>query len=509
MITPETLNPEEVQELEKAGVDIPLSLSILNDYNAGVIGQTPPVIPRGIPEPDGEKILDLRNPVSVHFTREQINNFLKRFPDFCDVKELNSKDSECELSVQVLESIGTRLFSRLSYGFLNGGSATSYGDVKKNQNFNPSLFDLYEETFMGLSRKAKGRPKGVTPAFIQPDGTPGPSYMEMKLRSLLISSQRGNCRIPFFQMTSVANNTEISEALHSYSESPWLKNLSTALDFRVWEGLTGIQPMITAYTHSSQGSKKDIFRSSGSQKSRLLPLPGGHGQCFRILKESFQTLYNRGIRFISLGNIDNLGYTPDALSLAVLAIRGNSAGFDFSFKTAVDVKGGVLVIDQENRLNCVDLGVGIPVEEISDLEQKGKNILFNCATGLFDLAWLLENIDRIITELPIRFSDQSKDTGIYSQAEQVTWEVIGMIEKPLIFGIDKYKRFLAAKMLVENMLTSGLELRSPDFPGGSGSDLAETAVRLHKGLENLLTTKYDLVLKNNKWQPRESSGNPE
>ncbi len=495
--------------MERAGIDISLSLSILRDYNAGIIGQTPPVIPKGIPEPDGERILDLRNPESVYFTGEQINRFLKQFPEFNDLSELTEQKGGRNLSVSLLEKIGTRLFSRLSYGFLNGGSATSYGDIKKNRAFNPELFDLYEKTFLGLSQRANGRPKGVTPAFIQPDGTEGPSYMEMKLRSLLICSRRGNCRIPFFQMTSVANNGEVTEALKAFGESPWLKDLASERDFRVWEGLTGVQPMITAYTHSSIGREKGIFRTPDQENGRILPLPGGHGQCFRVLKDTFKTLHDRGIRFVSLGNIDNLGYTPDALSLAVLAIKGNPAGFDFSFRTAVDVKGGVLVIDQDDRLNCVDLGVGIPSQEIEEREKKGAKILFNCATGLFDLTWLLENIDRIMAELPTRFSDQSKDAGNYSQAEQVTWEVIGMIENPLIFGIDKFKRFLAAKMLVENMLTSGIGLDSPDFPGGKESDLAVTAARLHKGLENLLTTRYDLVLENNTWQPREASGKKE
>ena len=30
----------------------------------------------------------------------------------------------------------------------------------------------------------------------------------------------------------------------------------------------------------------------------------------------------------------------------------------------------------------------------------------------------------------MRFSDQNKDAGHYSQAEQVTWEVIALMEDP-------------------------------------------------------------------------------
>ena len=320
-----------------------------------------------------------------------------------------------------------------------------------------------------MAALSRGLPKGVTPAFIQPDGSAGPSYMELKLRSILLCSKKGSARIPFFQMTSVSNNGAVQEALKQYRDSPWLKSLSRELDHPVWEGLTGIQPMITAYTHSSKGEVKGHLQGERTgKKPSILALPGGHGQSFRVLKDVFRDLYNRGIRFISLGNIDNLGYTPDALSLAILALKGNPAGFDFSFKTAVDVKGGILIKDQDDRLNCVDLGVGISHDEAAALEKGGEKILFNCATGLFDLSWLLNNIDSIIEKLPLRFSDQNKDTGLYSQAEQVTWEVIGMIDKPLIFGIDKYKRFLAAKMLMENLLTSGLKLEETGETEGNG-----------------------------------------
>ncbi len=507
MITKENLSPRELALMGKTGIDVDLSLSILNDYNAGKIGRTPPVVPVGVPSIDGKRILDLRTPEIFRFSRSEILKFSERFPDIIeDFEKLTSPEKVLSLTVDELKNIGNRLFPLYSYGFLNGGSATSYADIKKNRGFNPELFELYKKAFEEMAHLAKGQPKGTTPAFVQPDGSAGPSYMELKLRAVLLKSRACSARIPFFQMTSVSNDETVQNALKEYSSSPWLKSLAAELDYPVWKGLTGIQPMITAYTHSREGTEKGIFHPSSEDPSGVLPLPGGHGQSFRVLKEAFQILHSRGIRFISLGNIDNLGYTPDPLSLALLALRGNPAGFDFSFKTPVDVKGGILIKDKDDRLNCVDLGVGISTDDAAALEKKGEKILFNCATGLFDLTWLLDNIDRIIANLPLRFSDQNKDAGLYSQAEQVTWEVIGLIENPLIFGIDKFKRFLAAKILMENLLTSGLKLDDPAFPGSSGSgSLKETGISLHKGMEYLLTHEYGLYLQEGKWIPRENS----
>ena len=507
MLTKEDLSLLELDLMRRKGIDIDLSLSILNDYNAGKIGRTPPVIPEGVPPIDGERILDLRNPEAFSFSASEIQQFNKRFPDLkLEYKEDSFDTDGISLTAGQLKDIGNRLFPRYSYGFLNGGSATSYADRKKNRGFNPALFELYGKAFDDMAVLAKGLPKGTTPAFIQPDGSAGPSYMELKLRGILLKSRMCSAKIPFFQMTSVSNDETVQTALKEYARSPWLQSLATDLNYPVWKnGLTGIQPLITAYTHSQEGSEKGLFRPETEGQSDFLALPGGHGQSFRVLKSIFEQLHSQGIRFISLGNIDNLGYTPDPLSLALLAIKGNPAGFDFSFKTPVDVKGGILIKDRDNSFNCVDLGVGISNEEASALEKKGEKILFNCATGLFDLTWLLKNIDRIIKNLPLRFSDQNKDAGLYSQAEQVTWEVIGMIDNPLIFGIDKFKRFLAAKILMENLLTSGLGLDNPAFPGGTESgSLRETGRKLHKGLEYLLTQEYGLYMDRGRWIPMEN-----
>lgn len=500
----ERLSKEEIEILEKRGVDLKLSLSILDDYNDGIAGNTAAVIPSGVPDIDGETIIDMRASTSFTISSEERENFCSAYPEAASY--LNTTEDE-NISREELQNIGTALLPMFSYGFLNGGSATSYGDKKKNKGFNEELFKLYESEFEKLASDSKGKPKGVTPGFLQPSGEAGPSYMELKLRALLLMMKsyteltgKKAANIPFFQMTSISNDPEVQDALSHYIESPWLKPLAASMNLSSWMGYTAIQPLVTAYTHSSQGKKKELFRP-------FITIPGGHGQCFRVLKETWQNLYDQGIRFISLGNIDNLGYTLDTLELALLAIRNRPAGFDESYKTAVDIKGGILVIDGEKRLNCVDLGVGISFDEAESLEASGKKILFNCGSGLFNLKWLLENIDRIIRDLPLRFSDQNKDAGIYSQAEQVTWEVIAMIENPLIFAVDKYDRFLAAKILLENMMTSGYKLNDPAFPSDNeNGGIRETAGKLHQGLMEILKTKYGLKLQNKRWIPEESEG---
>jgi UTP--glucose-1-phosphate uridylyltransferase len=276
-----------------------------------------------------------------------------------------------------------------------------------------------------------------------------------------------------------------------------LRDLIWETGIDITEAIGAPQPMIAAYTHSDQGRPKGIFDRARGGENSPLGLPGGHGQNFSILKETYQQLHQSGKRFFYLGNVDNLGFTVSPVGLALVALSGCQAGFDFSFRTSVDIKGGILVRDQDGKLNCGDIGPAIGQDDVFDAERKGKKILFNCATGLFSLDYLLANLDDIVERLPMRFSDQDKDAGRYSQAEQVTWEIIGMLDDFLIFGIDKYERFIAAKMLMENLFSSGIRLEEIQR-------VEPAAPKLHEGLKRLLTGRYALELKNGRWIPGES-----
>ena len=291
-------------------------------------------------------------------------------------------------------------------------------------------------------------------------------------------------------MTSSSNDNMIRNHYDSIKQGDYLQSLIKETGINITDVYSGVQPLITGFTHSDEGIQKDFFYD---RNGKLLALPGGHGQCFLVLKEIFNKLYSRGIRYISIGNVDNIGYTLDPKTLALLAITEKNAIFDFSFKTKFDIKGGILITDQNNRLNCTDLGVSVSKKDIENTISKDVPILFNCATGMFNLKYLIDNIDKIINKLPTRFTDQKKDIGKYSQAEQITWEVISLLEDFSVLAVDKYSRFLASKLLVENLMTSGIPFASND------DELKEYSSLLNKGLEEKLKSDYKLELKNGRW----------
>ena len=309
-------------------IDQNLTLDILNKYNRGDYDHIKPLSIKGFPPVDNKTVINKTSKVSYSINQKKLTEKLNKF----NIQGLTNLSEGIEnntriLSEDDLHKLGIKLMPFYSFGILNGGSATSYADSKKNSSFNEELFGLLQEPFNTLADLSTGEAKGITPAFLNPDGSSGPSFIELKMRALLLN----DCP-SMFQMTSYYNNESIKKTYKKYSDSLFLKDLIKEKNINICDVKTGIQPLLAAFTHSSKGKKKDIFINTNGE---MLPIPGGHGQCFITLKNIFSELYRKGIRFISIGNVDNIGYTPDPVSLAILALSGKQAGFDFSYKTSL------------------------------------------------------------------------------------------------------------------------------------------------------------------------------
>ncbi|MFW5995257.1 MAG: UTP--glucose-1-phosphate uridylyltransferase [Spirochaetia bacterium] len=496
-----TLSTSLVHDMESRGIDVDLSCTILDRYNRGDFDNQATVSAERLPGLDGDTVVDASGELSVTIPYDEAAAGLayagvEQSPEHFGNRDGNS----ITFDHAALHRIGIHMVPGTAYGVLNGGSATSYADEKKNRGFSEALFGLFESRFERLAEQVRGRAKGLTPAYVTESGA-GPSFLELKMRNLLLLARRYMKETgkplpdgfrPMFQMTSVNNDEEIAAAYRAYRASPVLADLIEETGVDVTDVRTGVQPMISAYTHSEEGRPKRVFDRAWGEPGRSLPLPGGHGQSFHVLADVYRGLLADGFRYAYIGNVDNLGFTVEPATLARFALSGRPAAFEFAFRTPVDIKGGILVQDRAGALTCGDIGPAISRDEVFEAERGGTSILFNCATGLFDLRRLVDDIERITRDLPVRFSDQDKDAGRYSQAEQVTWEVIGMLDNPLILGVDKYRRFLAAKLLSETLMTSGLELENPDYPTDPdrSKDLKHTAEKLSSGLYRALERYY-------------------
>jgi hypothetical protein len=487
-------------DMESKGIDVALSLSILDDINAGLYDGMAPVKATGVPEIDGESVIamsaDAGYGVDEGEARARLEGLGLPLP-----ASVRREGGRLAFPRTALAELGERLLPMTAWGVLNGGSATSYADLKKNLAFGDETFAALRAPFEALAPACRDRPKGLTPAYVNADGSAGASFLLLKARARLVAASSYIAKygrpegdfLPLFQMSSVGNDAELREAYADYARSPLLEPLARKTGLSA----CSFETLIAAFTHSGEGRPKRIFDHAHGRPDTAIALPGGHGQCFRILAPVLAGLHARGIRYAWIGNVDNMGYLPDPVELAMLALSGRPAAFDFALRTPVDVKGGILVEEGPGRRTVADIGPAISFDEVERLESEGASILFNCATGLFDLDWLMPRLDDLARRLPVRVSDQDKDSGRYSQAEQVTWEVTGLLPSFLAFAVDKYDRFMAAKLLAETLLTSGVAMGDPRIPAG----LAATSRLLKAGLERKLSGPYGLVPSGGRWIP--------
>jgi UDP-N-acetylglucosamine pyrophosphorylase len=499
---------QTIEKMQELSIDPHLTQKRLNALNSGKYDNVEPMKATAIPKIDGDKVVDIHSQDEFNFNYALVQSRIDELNLSLDLKNYgNFKESDESIlfSKAQLSRLGIALAPVISYGVLNGGSASSYVDKKKNKKAFGKLFDIYEKYFSKMIPLAKGKPKGLTPAYINEDGSVGEPFFKLKLRALLIKTLKymslhnlESVKNPYqvFQMDSILNSEEISQALQQYSNDPLLVDLMTATGNTMTNVYTGSQPLLAALTH--EGKPYDVFTNAHGQDNSLIPMPAGHGHNFEVLKDVYQKLHSEGKRFAYLTNIDNLANTVNDAAVAYLALTGKHAGFEFSVKTPADTKGGIALIDQFGKLNCGDMGVAIPHDVVNDFESRGNKILFNTAIGLFDLNYLISKLDDIIENLPMRHSVQDKDSGKYSQLEQVTWEVLGMIENPVIFAVDKYDRFLAAKTLIEGLMASGLDLNHPDFP----EQFNKIAGSMSKSLRQKMNSDFGMKQINGKWVPK-------
>lgn len=493
-------SPKLIKNLKKKGVDTGFLLSFLKDLEAGKFVPSQFYTDCSVPPLTHPSIIDRRVSPLVSIPTIRLERLIKTHNLGIRAEDVSISvgDSIVYLGRDQLYKLGVYLFSKTAYGILNGGSATSYADYKKNYAFCPQYIDKYPREFRKFARMCSGVPKGITPAYITENLKPGYSFMFLKFLMLLrnkleyskLTGRTAEGILPAFQMTSLQTHKPLLSMYKKYEKSQLLRDLALKAGCRPIEIYTGMQPLIAALTPREEGEIRRIFDRAYGKKDTGIPLPGGHGQNFKVLEPVYKMLYEKGIRYIWLGNVDNTGYTVDPVSLALFALSDKEAAFETSVKTAMDTKGGIIIQEKSGRLNCADIGSGISREMVQDFEKQGKTLLFNCGLGLFNLEKLLKRLPTLQYEIPLRISEQDKDSGRYAQAEQNTWEIIGTIKNPLFFAVEKNKRFVAAKLLMETILSSSSNEKLESLSLNPG--LLEAALYSATGMKNLLQNDYGI-----------------
>ena len=215
----ETVNPALAADMAAKGIDIELTMSILKRLNAGAFNGVPPIEAVGVPPINGKSIV----PAGAAMSFATATSAARARLDALGIPmpaTARFEGGSVHLGKDALVQIGERLYDRTAWGVLNGGSATSYADRKKNTALGTGVFSAIRGGFELLAPLCEGRPKGITPADINPDGTPGESFLILKMRAALLRAARfselyGRPTRPalaFFQMTSAGTDAALAQA---------------------------------------------------------------------------------------------------------------------------------------------------------------------------------------------------------------------------------------------------------------------------------------------------------
>ena len=505
----ETIEPQLINKMEQGNIDIFRTCRFMEKIKEGLC-RSKEVEIDAFPEIDNKQIVELRKKCFFeHKSAQHRFNQMGLNITIADYGVLAG--DKISFTYEQLEKLGAELAPFVAYGILNGGTASSYYDSTKNQKLHgKELYKIYTPLFTREKERCQSLPKACVPCYFQPDGEPGSAYLALKIRALLIKSYRymkrhglkqgeGANLYQIFQMDSVANSKTLAHSLQEYSKHPILQDLIsyTGIDLeKITREYTKHQPFVATFNLAD--GEANIFVDSQGQ---LYPMPAGHGHNYEVLKSVYRRLYCDGKRFVYLCNIDNMGNIVDDAMVAYLALSNHSAAFEFTKKTSIDKKGGIAVISQ-GKLNCADIGMAVSQEQVQKAEQEGKTILFNAATGLFNLQYLNDNIGEIIENLPLRISTQHKDIGSYCQVEQSAWEIISILDNPLIFAVEKQRRFLAAKTFIEGAMASDILTISHQIDSLVPTEQKQLISYLQTGMKKLLTSVYGMKYESNRWQPK-------
>ena len=475
-----------------------------------------------MPEIDNEQVIDMRDDVPLRMPYRQCVVALAKYIPYAQLQSLlpaverRTTEGVVQWNNALLTEVGRALYHTCAYGMFNGGSATSYTDAIHNQNLNAQLFEQWRERIDNSARAYGQLPKGLCPALYNRDGEGAWSFMELHIRHLVRESARCGRAIPLFQMTSPSSDAHIRDATQKIYARYF--SAAEACDHYALSGdmLCAVQPLLATFAYNAKGgslfdagwqpqeagstgvprSAPPLFIDPRAEKRRAYGLPGGHGQCFGVLRTLLEALFARGVRFVWLGNVDNVGYTMNPIALAYLVLRGGEALFEAVPRSTVDRKGGVLVRDGNGQVRCMELGAEVQLAQVLDAEREGKTTLFNCAIGLFNVETLLLKMDAYIQRLPVHALHKKTVRGDYWQLEQITWDIIGLIDNPCICIGHKSERFLAAKLISESFLLSGL-------PTQQHTALADMGERLCTAMQKKAQEEYGIVYKEGTWRAQD------
>ncbi|KGM09600.1 UTP--glucose-1-phosphate uridylyltransferase [Cellulomonas bogoriensis] len=262
------------------------------------------------------------------------------------------------------------------------------------------------------------------------------TFLDVIARQVLAARAATGARLPLVLMNSFRTQEDTLRALAAYPDLP-VEGIP--LDF-----LQNREPKLRA---------DDLTPVRWPADPGLEWCPPGHGDLYTALLASgtLHALLERGFRYASVSNADNLGAAPDARVAGWFATTGAPFAAEVARRTPADRKGGHLVVRRADGRIVLRESAQVPAEDAGAAGDIDTHRFFNTNNLWLDLQALAAELEATggVLRLPLIRNDKTVDPSDPGstpvvQIESAMGAAIEVFEGATVLEVDR-SRFLPVK----------------------------------------------------------------
>jgi UTP--glucose-1-phosphate uridylyltransferase len=271
----------------------------------------------------------------------------------------------------------------------------------------------------------------------------GRTFLDLIMAQVLATRAQYGVRLPLILMNSFATSADTMAQLAS---SPAIRSEGLPLEF-----MQNQEPKLRA---------DDLTPVEWPADPTLEWCPPGHGDVYTALYGSgiLDALIERGFRYASLSNGDNLGASPDARVAGWFAATGAPYAAELCRRTANDRKGGHLAIRRSDGQLILRDTAQTPADEMHYFTDEHRHPFFHTNNLWIDLVALKSLMDERggVLGLPLIRNEKTVDPSDPTspkviQLETAMGAAIEVFPRATAIGVGR-DRFLPVKTTNELLL---------------------------------------------------------
>jgi len=187
--------------------------------------------------------------------------------------------------------------------------------------------------------------------------TSGMSFLDLTIKQINTLNHKYSSNVPLVLMNSFNTDSKTSQIISKY------KDLVDIYCFNQSKFPRILKETLTPLPEKSDGNNEWY--------------PPGHGDFYQSFyhSDTFRILKSKGIKYLFVSNIDNLGATIDLKILNYQIDKKMDFIIEVTDKTLSDVKGGT-IINYDNRFKLLELAQ-VPEDKIDEFKSIKKFKIFN------------------------------------------------------------------------------------------------------------------------------------